>query len=97
MPNNMIPFKNAIRAVGDFFRGKQHSTDKEAAIAIKSLLSGAADGNDVDKLVPKIINEDRKNTHPDIKTFPDEGQLMIDPVTKTKAIVYPDGHIEMVK
>ena len=97
MPKNIIPFKNAIRAVGDWFKGKQHHTDQEAAMAIKSLLNGAADGISPETLVPKILAEDRVKTQPDIKTFPAKGMLMIDPITKVKATVYPDGTIEMAK
>ena len=66
-------------------------------MAIKQLLSGAADGEDIDVIMPKIFNQDRIKTHPDVKTFSENGQLMVDPVTGVKAMVFPDGRIESVK
>lgn len=89
--------KPAITAIRSFFRGKETSSEQEAALAIKALLNGAADGKEIEKLIPKIINEDRVKTTPDIKTFSETGQLMIDPVTGVKALVFPDGHIEVQK
>lgn len=87
-------FKSIVTAIGSFFRGKAHSTDAEAAVAIKKLINGVADGEPMDETAQKVLAEDRVNTKPEIKSFSDKGQLMRDPVTGVEAIVYPDGRIE---
>lgn len=93
--NNLVPFKNAVYGVIDWFRGSGRHNEKDAALAIKKILSGAANNIPLDDVTQQVLKEDRVNTTPDIKSFPKSGQRMIDPVTGVSAIVYPDGTIEV--
>lgn len=95
MSNNLIPFKNAIFGVMDWFRGSGRHNEKEAALAIKKMMNGIVDGKDPGEVMQEIIKDDNMSRKPQIKTFPTDGQRMVDPVSGVTAIVFPDGHYEI--
>jgi hypothetical protein len=91
--NNMIPFKNAIRNVGDFFRGKKHSTDAEAAIAIKKLLAGVSGGEKIDAAVERVKNEYNIEKNPELLNVPESGAIYMDIEGNLKILKNVDGKI----
>lgn len=94
--NNLIPFKNAISAIHDWFSGTEKHDEKDAAYAVKKLLNGAADGQNPEAIAQQIFSDVRSQMKPEIKSFPVTGKVMVDK-NGNKAKVFPDGHIEEVK
>lgn len=78
MGNNMIPFKNAINAVNDFFTGKKNFTESDKALAIKNLLNGSADGVDPKEASQTVIKQAIINSNPSILNFNPDGQIVLD-------------------
>lgn len=76
--NNMVPFKNAVNAVNDFFTGKKNFTESEKALAIKQLLNGSAEGADPAQISQTIIKNSIINKNPSILNLPPEGQIVVD-------------------
>lgn len=76
--NNLIPFKNAIGAIGDFFTGTKNLTEQDHAMAIKQLLAKAADGGDPQQDSQQIIKDAVLKANPNILNLHPDGQLVID-------------------
>lgn len=90
MTNNLIPFKNAITAVGEVIRGRKTATEKDAALAIKKLLAGGIEGKNPADLANQVLFEDAVSRNPNILTIPEGGQLHID-ADGTLKILFKDG------
>lgn len=78
MGNNMVPFKNAINAVNDFFTGKKNFTESDKAMAIKQLLNSSAEGADPSEISQAVIQNSIIQKNPNILNLPPEGQLVVD-------------------
>lgn len=78
MGNNLVPFKNAVNAVNDFFTGKKNFTESEKALAIKELLSGSAEGGNPQDLSQQIIIDTTIKKNPNILNLSPEGQIVVD-------------------
>lgn len=74
----MVPFKNAINAVNDFFTGKKNFTEAEKALAIKRLLNASADGNDPQEYSQALLTEMIIKKNPGILNLSPEGQIVVD-------------------
>lgn len=78
MGNALIPFKNAINAVNDFFTGKKNFTESDKAMAIKKILNYSADGENPQEISQKVIKESIVKNNPNILNLNPEGQLVAD-------------------
>lgn len=78
MTNSLVPFKNGINAINDWFTGKKNFTESEKALAIKQMLSMSASGADPYDVSQQIIKQTTVNKNPNILNLSPEGQLTID-------------------
>lgn len=84
------PFKGAIKYVGEQMRGRKTATEADAALAIKKLLAGLAEGKDPKVVQKQILTDDAIKRNPAVIGIPEEGMEFMDDSGAIK-MVMPDG------
>jgi hypothetical protein len=81
--------KSAVKAIRETFRGRKTSTDSEAALAIKQLISGMNKGRNPNELVKEILYQSAIKKNPILLNIPENGNLSMDADGNIK-IIMPD-------
>lgn len=84
------PFKGAIKYLGEQMRGRKTATEADAALAIKKLIAGLAEGKDPKIVQKQILTDDAIKRNPAVIGIPEEGMEFMDDSGAIK-MVMPDG------